>query len=280
MDPLVWPRSRRSGLGALSVVFALWLGQSAAAPAAEEIRIGGTGSALGTMQLLADAFARRNPDIKVTVLPSLGSSGGIKAAIQGAIDIGVSSRPLKADERGLGAVEVEYGRTPFVFAVSAKSKASEITLTRLADIYAGKIKSWPDGSQIRVVMRPVGDVDTDLIKSLSPAIRQALSEAEKRPGVPFAVTDQDAADDLEKIPGAVGPTTLSVILSEKRSLKALRLDGVEPTPGNAAAGRYPHHKTMFFVTGGKPSAAAQRFIAFARSGAGREVLARSGHWVR
>lgn len=99
------------------------------AATAEEIKIGGTGAALGTMRLLAEAFSKRNPDVKITVPSSLGSGGGINAAAKGAIDIAVSSRPLSDDERKLGLMESEYARTPLVFAVSAKSKITAITST-------------------------------------------------------------------------------------------------------------------------------------------------------
>ena len=264
---------------ALAIALTLLLAVPVHGTAADEIKIGGTGAGLGTMRLLADAFARQVPEVNVSVPPSLGSSGGIRAVVGGALDIAVSSRPLKEDERKLGATEIEYGRTPFVFAVASKSKVTAITNGQLADIYAGRLVNWPDGTRIRLVLRPAGESDTAQVKSMSPDIGRALSEAEKRPGVPFAVSDQNAADDIEKIPGAFGATTLALIASEKRALRALTLDGVEPTPKNAASGAYPHFKTLFLVTGAKRSAPVQRFIAFVQSPAGREILARSGHWT-
>ena len=80
---------------------------AAGAVAAEQIKIGRTGNALGTMQLFADAFGKHNPDVKVTVLPSLGCGVGIKAAAKGALDIAVGSRPLTENERKLGLMQSE-----------------------------------------------------------------------------------------------------------------------------------------------------------------------------
>jgi phosphate transport system substrate-binding protein len=119
-----------------------------------------------------------------------------------------------------------------------------------------------------------------MIKDMSPALREALGEAEKRKGTAFAVTDQDAADSLEKIQGALGPTTLAQIIAEGRSLKALRLDGVEPGVGALADGRYPHHKRLFLVTTAKSTPMASEFVAFVKSATGRAILARTGHWVK
>lgn len=263
---------------ACAIVLALLLG-SAAGAAAEDFRTGGTGAALGTMRLLADEFTANNPDIRITTVPSLGSSGGIRAVVAGAIGLAVASRPMNESERKLGAVEIEYARTPFVFAVSAKSRVSSITSGELADIYAGRMVAWADGSPVRIVMRPASDHDTRIVKSISPGIRRGLLVAEARPGVRFAVHDQDAADDLERIAGAIGPSSLALIVSEKRDLKALTLDGIEPTVVNAASGAYPYHKQLFFVTGAKRSAAVERFVAFVQSPAGRKILARNGQWV-
>ena len=75
----------------------IWLIGAAVGPAnaAETIKIGGTGSALGDMTRLAEAYMRANPDTKVVVLPSLGSAGGIKALRAGAIDIALTTDPLQ-----------------------------------------------------------------------------------------------------------------------------------------------------------------------------------------
>lgn len=247
--------------------------------AAESIRIGGTGNALGTMALLADAFGHKYPHIKVTVLPSVGTSGAIKAVPKGALDIGLSSRTLTEEERKLGAVTVEYARTPLVFAVSTKTQVRALTLGQIADIYSGKTVNWPDGGQIRPVLRQASEDGTRQIKQMSPALEEALSAAEQRPGMPFAATDQEAADKTESMPGALGVTTLSLINSENRELRALTLNGVEPTVGNAASGRYPHVRRFFLVTRTDQSAAVKDFVAFIRSPAGREVLLRAGNWV-
>lgn len=251
----------------------------ACASAAEEIRIGGSGTAIGTLGLLADAFAKQSPDFRAKLVPNLGSSGGIKALAAGAIDLAGTSRPMKADEHALGIKEIEYGRTPFVFAVATQSRVTAISRKELVEIYAGKKGSWADGSPIRIVLRPAGDIDTEIVKGMSPELGQALMVAQQRRGVAFSITDQDAANDLERIAGAIGPTSLALLISEKRTLRVLKLDGVEPTPRNIETGAYPYYKRLFLVTGAKRPESVPHFIAFIQSPAGRKILAQTGHWI-
>jgi len=247
--------------------------------AAEEIKIGGTGNALGAMRLVADAFVKQNPDIKVTVLPSVGTSGAIKGVPRGAIDIGLSARPLTEEERLAGAVSLEYARTPLVFAVSSKTQVSAMTVDQIADMYSGKTPNWPDGRPVRPIMRQPGDSSTAQLMRVYPALDKALRAAEVRPGLSFATTDQEAADKLESIAGAVGTTTLTLITSESRALRPLTLNGVEPTVQNLASGRYPDAALFFLIARTNPSPAATRFIGFVQSGAGRDILTRAGNWV-
>ena len=129
------------------------------------------------------------------------------------------------------------------------------------------------------MLRPVADGDSQLIRKMSPAIGEALTLAEKVPGIAFAMNDQDNAADIERIPGAFGSTTLALIKSEDRPLRALQLNGVEPSVQNAAAGHYPHHARLYVVTRQKPAAEAQRFLAFMRSPEGNAILVRNGNWA-
>jgi phosphate transport system substrate-binding protein len=248
---------------------------------AEEIKIGGTGGALGAIQQLAEAYNESRSDTKAVIVPNLGSSGGIKAVISGAIQLGVSSRPLRESETSHGAKAIEYARTPFVFATSGKtSGAPALTLQQVVEIYAGKMERWPDGTKIRLVLRPESDSDTEMLRKISPAMMKAEMLAQKRPGMLIGGTDHDAAEHLERLSGSIGTTTLALILSEKRSLKALKVNGVEPTAKSIADGTYPYYKPMLLVTGPKTPPSAQKFIEFVQSPTGRAILSSTGHWVK
>ncbi|MEY2687203.1 MAG: hypothetical protein RL375_1401 [Pseudomonadota bacterium] len=260
-----------AGLLALSPVPAV------AQPAAE-IRVGGSGAAQGTMNLLAQAYTRAQPGMRVTVLPGLDSGGGIKALLAGALHLAVSARDLTSAESQAGAVAVELGRTPVVWATAAGHVVPGLTTQQLVDIYAGSRAVWPDGSKLRLVLRP--STDSEVLRQLSSAMRDALAIAEQRKGTVVALTDQEAARDIESIPGALGPTTLALILSENRALQALALDGVMPTAQTIAAGTYPLHIGLSVVTGPATSAQAQEFVAFLRSPQAAEILQRTGHWLK
>jgi phosphate transport system substrate-binding protein len=246
---------------------------------AGEIKIGGTGAGIGAMRVLGDAFTKANQDLRVSVLPSMGTGGGLKAVAAGAIDVAVSARPLNGSELQAQLNAVEYGRTPLVFATQAASSVSNVTTKELVDIYSGKVDHWPDGIKVRLVLRPAGDADSEAIKGLSEQMRTAASAADTRKGMLLAVTDQETADSLEQVPGVLGLSSAALILSERRAIKSLSLDGVAPTVKNVAEGRYPLVRTLYIVTrSGQPN--AQKFLAFVRSKQGREILLQTGHWVR
>jgi phosphate transport system substrate-binding protein len=246
---------------------------------AEEIKIGGTGGSIPTLQLLAEAFNKSQTETKVIIVPSLGSSGSIRAVLAGAIQIAVAAKQLKDSELGQGATAIEYARAPFVFITSPRTPVAGLTTRELADIYSGKLERWQDGTRIRLVLRSPTDSDTDIIKSISPEVRRVAVEAGSRPGMLIAVTDQDSADNVEKIPGALGSSTLSQIIAEKRPLKALKFNGVEPSAKTIADGKYPYYKRLYMVTTPKMRPGAHKFIAFVRSPAGQEILKRTEHWV-
>lgn len=251
---------------------------AAGAGQAEEFKIGGTGGSLGAMRLLADAYHRAQSEHRVVVLPSLGSGGGIKALLAGAIQVALSARPLNPEEANAGALSRRYARTPLVFVINQPGIAS-VTAGQVSDIYSGRLETWRNGSRIRLVVRPPVEADSDLLRAISPAMRDALLQAEKRPGMVMAATDQDNGDRLEKIAGAFGAIPLGQILAEDRRLMPLAFDGKAPVIAGKPNRDYPVMKSLYLVTGPITGAGGRSFVAFLDSPAGREVLERTGHLV-
>ena len=253
------------------------LAMAAVGAYADSIKIGGTGTGLGTMKLMAREFNKSRPDAQLIVTPSLGSTGAIRAVLAGAVDIGISARPLTPEENRQGASARAYARTPLVVATGAKNNSPGLFLPQLAQIYSGKITHWPDGRPIRLVLRLDSDADTIAMRAFSAAMNTAITASQARKGLRRADTDQDNADALEQLPGSLGATTLTQIVTENRALKPLALDGVAPTLETLAAGRYRYAKTLYLITGRNPSPLATEFVAFIRSPAGQAVLAGSGN---
>lgn len=254
-----------------------WGADQRSSPLHGELTIGGTGSALATMQRLAAGFKERHPGVQAKVLPSLGSGGGIKALAAGQLTVSVSSRPLTDAEQGKSVIAKEIAKTPFIFATGPKNPVDNVTLDELASLYSGKVTAWPDGTQVRPVLRPASDIDTQIVKDMSATLAEAIDDAHRRQGKNIAVTDTDCADELEKIPGSIGTSTLSLIQSENRRLKVLSVDGIAPTIQNAARKKYPYVKTIYLVMPADPSPVARSFAKFIDSAPGRAILAQTGN---
>ena len=246
------------------------------AQAEEVVRIGGAGSGLGVMKKLAAVFEKTHPGIQIKVLPNLGSSGGVKALLHGALDVAIIGRPLKTEERKSGAVATDCATTPFVFVVHKNVTKTDISSRELEMIYNGQTQKWPDGTRIRLVLRPTGDTDSIIVKNISKNMEQAVLAASARPDMLMAVTDQEAADYVAKIPGAFSGATLSQVETEDIAVKILSFNGITPTLANLAKGSYPLVKSLTLVSTLKTKASAVEFIQFTRSAQGRAILTKSG----
>ncbi len=263
-----------------AVVFLLSLGLSLpAAFAAETIRIGGTGSALGPMRVLEEAFRKQHPNLEVVVVPGLGSGGGRKALMGGALDVAATARPWRGAEKLDGAVARLYGWSPFVMAVAAKNPAANLTIQNILEIHNGKKTSWPDGERLRLILRQLTDSDTEMLLSIGPDMERAVKSAHQREGMKIAITDEESAEAIQSTPGAIGTSMLSLIISEKRPLKALSIKGIVPSVKSIADGSYPWFKSFYLVTKADSSPSSRSFVEFALSARGRQILSTLGHWL-
>ena len=233
---------------ALKLGLATLASLSMAVAAQERLRVTGTGSGTGGMHLLMESFVRANPGVQGEVLPALGSSGGIRAVIDGKIELAVSNRAPNDKEHGLIALNnVAYARTPLVIAVHKGLGVTAITSEQLAGLYGEGKQNFPNGRRARPVLRLSDATDTAIVKSISPVVTAAIDSAASRRGMLDGTTDGDTADLIERTPGAFGPSTLALIESEKRPLTALAIDGVAPTLANLGSGQWKLHKPLYMV---------------------------------
>jgi phosphate transport system substrate-binding protein len=246
------------------------------AAAAETLRISGTGGAIGTMRHLGEAYRKLHPDVHIELMPGMGSSGAVKAVLAGRLHIGLCGRPPTEEERARGIVDFPYATTPFVFGVNRFVKKTGITMATAVDIYAGKKTRWEDGSRIRLILRPPMDSDLPVLKNMSREMAAAVDLAMRREGLIVAMTDQDTADAIELTPGGFGATTLALILSEGRGIRALALNGTVPSARTILDGSYPFTKTFCMMTRENPPPAVRRFVEFVRSPKGAAILAKYG----
>ncbi len=250
---------------------------AATARAEDVVRASGTGSALGMLRRLSAAFARASPGDRLRILPSVGSGGAISAVANGALDVGISGRPLAGAEQALGIEATPYARTPFLFAVGPRTGTRDVGAEDLVRMYRGERTAWPNGERVRLVMRPRTDVDNALLRGISPELSAALDVALARPGLLVALTNQECDDILSRTPGAIGPTSLTQVVTEQEQVEPLAWNGVAPTVANLASGAYPLAKTFFVVTRTPPPPPVARFVAFLRSAEASRILEETGN---
>lgn len=244
---------------------------------ADTLRIGGAGAALGTLRLLAAEFEKASPGDTLVVVPNLGTSGGLKALNAGALDLGAVARPLRSEEAAAGLVAVEYGRTPFVLATSRTGAGPVRSMAEVEALYTGRRATWPSGTPVRLVLRPLQDGDTQALGDMSAELKAALPGLVAKPGMIVAATDQDTAEAIERTPGAIGTLTLALITTEKRQVQIVPLNGVVPSVKALVDGTYPYAKTLRVVRRNAASPAVARFMDFLASPRARQVIAEAGH---
>ena len=239
--------------------------------AVDVVRVNGSGSGLHMMKPLIKAYALANPEAAIEMEKPLGSSGAIKALLAGAMDIAVSSRLLKPAEVSAGATLQPYGQTPLAIVANQDVGKKDVSSQELVDLYAGKIRNWPAGGQVRLVLRPVEDADTKIIRKFSPEMDAAMTSAQARPGMTVAVTDPEALEAIAKTSGALGASGLTGVMVEALPVNVMSVNGVGPTPEALATGAYPLAKTLDFVTMDTLPAPARKFLAFIYSPEGRTI---------
>ncbi len=239
--------------------------------AGEKICINGSGTGLEMMKPLMEAYGKINRDVSFEMEKPLGSSGAIKALLAGAIDIAVTSKPLEPEVISRGGKIRYFGKTPLAIVIEKSNPKKNISTKELEDIYSGIMKKWPNSEIVRPVLRPNEDIDTKILRGLSPGMDEAVTKAHRRRGMIIAVTDPESNEMVSKTIGAIGASGLTGILVNKSLLNILALNGVMPSRQSLADGSYPLSKDLNFIITDKLPSAAAKFLDFIYSKKGRAI---------
>jgi len=210
------------------------------------------------MERAVEVYGSAHPGHTVHVAASIGSSGAVRAVADGAVDVGLLSRPLRDDERALGLVDYPLPtELPHAVVASGADPASTLTRAELIDLLLARRQTWPDGSPAVVLLRESSDSGNQLIRAHWPEVGQAI-DAALAAGYWFVChTDQEMRDELLRIPGALGFLDTLTIRLESLPLRPLEIDGVAPSDL-----AWPLDKRLSLLTGPSPSPAAEQLVRF------------------
>jgi len=236
----------------------------------------GSTTVLPIAQLCAEKFMDQHPDVNISVRGG-GSGVGIAALIDGTCDIAMASRPMKTKElksargKGINPLATVIAKDGIAIIVHPSNPLSEITLAQLKDIYTGKISNWKDvggkPGKIVVISRDVASGTFEVFKKI------VLKGAKTRADALMLASNKAVATTVEKTPGAIGYVGLGYISSK---VKALAVDGVEPTKETVVSGKYKLARPLYLYTYGKPTGLAKEFIDFVLSPEGQKIVDKIG----
>ena len=257
----------------LAVIMALsCLGTGAlAADLKGTVATDGSTSMESVIGALGEAFMEAEPDVTFTYNPT-GSGSGIQAVSEGRCDIGLSSRALKDEEIESGLVETTLALDGIAIIVHPDNPVADLDIDTIAKIYTGEITNWADvggeDGEIVLIGREAGSGTRDGFESITGTedacqYRQELTST------------GDVITTVSQNPNAIGYASLAAVGD---TVKALAVDGVEPTEETVMDGSYTVQRPFVLVTreGEELSDAAQAFFDFALSEGSAEIIAAAG----
>lgn len=189
--------------------------------------VAGSGANLPLVRLLLDDLVAAG---EVRVAESIGSSGAVAALRDGAIDVGLLSRPLREREHSATWSVVPIASSPVVWAAHPGVGGPEgVEVRLLQDIYAGRVGTWPSGTPAVPIVREAGDSGLEVLRQTWPELVAEVDAARERGFGLLAITDAEARQMLEQVPGAVGPTDLGMLSASHSPAVPLVVGGIDPS---------------------------------------------------
>ena len=243
---------------------------STAAALSGNVATGGSTSMKNVIAALTEGFAEVEPGVTVSYDPT-GSGAGITGATDKTLDIGLSSRALKDDEKA----DVE-GTTialdGIAIIVNNASKVEDLTVDQLKQMFTGEITNWSevggDDGEIVLIGREAGSGTRDGFESIVD-VKDSCKYAQELTATGAVISA------VEANPLAIGYASLSAVGD---TVKMVTVGGVECSEETVKDGSYEVQRPFVFVTNRSVtlSEQAQAFFDFATSADAADLIRTAG----
>lgn len=243
---------------------------STAAALSGNVATGGSTSMKNVIAALTEGFAEVEPGVTVSYDPT-GSGAGITGATDKTLDIGLSSRALKDDEKA----DVE-GTTialdGIAIIVNNASKVENLTVDQLKQMFTGEITNWSevggDDGEIVLIGREAGSGTRDGFESIVD-VKDSCKYAQELTATGAVISA------VEANPLAIGYASLSAVGD---TVKMVTVGGVECSEETVKDGSYEVQRPFVFVTNKSVtlSEQAQAFFDFATSADAADLIRTAG----
>ena len=242
---------------------------STAAALSGNVATGGSTSMKNVIAALTEGFAEVEPGVTVSYDPT-GSGAGITGATDKTLDIGLSSRALKDDEKA----DVE-GTTialdGIAIIVNNASKVEDLTVDQLKQMFTGEITNWSEvggDGEIVLIGREAGSGTRDGFESIVD-VKDSCKYAQELTATGAVISA------VEANPLAIGYASLSAVGD---TVKMVTVGGVECSEDTVKDGSYEVQRPFVFVTNKSVtlSEQAQAFFDFATSADAADLIRTAG----
>ena len=243
---------------------------SSTAALSGNVATGGSTSMKNVIAALTEGFAELEPDVTISYDPT-GSGAGITGATDKTLDIGLSSRALKDDEKNDvdGTVVALDG---IAIVVNKDSKVADLTVEQLKKMFTGEITNWKDvggdDGEIVLVGREAGSGTRDGFESIVD-VKDSCKYAQELTATGAVISA------VEANPLAVGYASLSAVGD---TVAMVTVEGVECSEDTVKDGSYKIQRPFVFVTNKSVtlSEQAQAFVDFATSKDAADLIRTAG----
>ena len=243
---------------------------STAAALSGNVATGGSTSMKNVIAALTEGFAEVEPGVTVSYDPT-GSGAGITGATDKTLDIGLSSRALK-DEEKADVEGTTIALDGIAIIVNNASKVEDLTVDQLKQMFTGEITNWSevggDDGEIVLIGREAGSGTRDGFESIVD-VKDSCKYAQELTATGAVISA------VEANPLAIGYASLSAVGD---TVKMVTVGGVECSEETVKDGSYEVQRPFVFVTNDSVtlSAQAQAFFDFATSTDAADLIRTAG----